>query len=113
MLEVISILAAALLLIITPIQTRQVLAGKISRRFKGSPAEYVVAYRGQLGIVMVLGAVCGMVNLGMIFLDSGSGEWVFDLLGATLWLGASAMSYLASRRLAKAPTPADAGGASA
>ena len=113
MLEIISILAAAVPLIATPIQTGQVCAGKINPKFKGSPAEYAVAFRRQLGLFVYLGAVCGVVNLALIFLNADSAEWMFDLLGAALWLGVAAVSYQSRRRLARLPAPAQGGGASA
>jgi hypothetical protein len=113
MLEILSILAAAALLIITPIQTGQVCAGKINPKFKGSPAEYAVAFRRQLTLLIYLGSICGVVNLGLIFLDSSSAEWIFNLLGAALWLGVAAVSYLSTRRLATLSAPVEGGGASA
>jgi len=113
MLEIISLLAAVALLIVTPIQTGKVRAGNVPAKFKGSPADYAVTYRRQLQYVVYLGVVCGVVNIGMIFLDSGSAEWIFDLLGAALWIGVAAVSYLSSRKLAALPAPAEGGGASA
>jgi len=113
MLEILSILAAAVLLIATPIQTGQVCAGKVNPKYKGSPADYAVAYRRQLGLFIYLGAVCGVVNLALIFVNSDSAEWIFDLLGAALWLGVAAVSYLSTRRLAALSAPVEGGRASA
>jgi hypothetical protein len=113
MLEILSMLAAVALLIITPIQTGQVCAGKINPKFKGSPAEYVVAFRRQLGLLIFLGAISGVVNLALIFLNSGSAEWLFSLLGAALWLGVALASYLSIRKLATLSAPSEGGGASA
>jgi hypothetical protein len=111
MIELISIFASLVVLILTPIQASQIAAGKISPKFKGTPEAYVAAFRRQIGMMMWLGAVFAVANLALIFMVTEPGEWIVKLIAAGLWLGVSVVSYLSSQKLAKLPAPA--GGASA
>jgi hypothetical protein len=111
MLELISILASLVLIVLMPMQTAQVCAGKISPKFKGEPEAYVAAFRKQVGLLIWLGAVFAGLNLVLIFLETEPGEWIVKLIAAVLWLGVCAVSVYSRQKLAKLPAPADPGAA--
>lgn len=113
MIELISILASFVLLILTPIQTAQITAGKINPKFKGTPEAYVAAFRKQVGLIAWLGAVFAVLNLGLIFIATEPGEWIVKLIAAVLWVGVSSVSFYSSQRLARWPAAAQGGGAAA
>ncbi|HXQ14792.1 MAG TPA: hypothetical protein VN814_09240 [Caulobacteraceae bacterium] len=110
MLELISILASLVLLVMTPIQTSQICEGKISPKYKGTPQAYAAAFRKQIGIFVWLGAVFGVLDVVMIFMDPEPGEWIVKAVAAALWLGVSGVSLYSRQRLARLPTPAEGGG---
>jgi hypothetical protein len=111
MIELISILASLAVLILTPIQTAQIVAGKISPKYKGTPEAYAAAFRKQIGMLVWLGAVFGVLNLGLIFISTEPGEWIVKLIAAVLWLGVAVVSFVSSQKLAKLAAPTEGGGA--
>jgi hypothetical protein len=113
MLELISIVASIALIILTPIQTSQIVAGKFSPKLKTSPAAYVAAFRKQIGMLVWLGAVFAVLNLLLIFISTEPGEWLFKLIGAVLWAAVAGVSFFSNQRLAKLPAPNEGGGAPA
>jgi hypothetical protein len=113
MIELISILASLAVLILTPIQTAQIVAGKISPKFKGTPQAYAAAFRKQIGLLVWLGAVFAVLNVVLIFISTEPGEWIVKLIAAVLWAGVSAVSFFSSQKLARLAAPAEGGNASA
>jgi hypothetical protein len=113
MIELISIVASIALIILTPIQTSQIVAGKISPKFKGTPAAYVAAFRKQIGLLVWLGAVFAVLNLLLMFIETEPGEWIFKLIAAVLWAAVAGVSFFSSQKLAKLPAPAEGGSAPA
>ena len=55
MLEIISILASLALIVITPMQTSQICAGKFSPKMKVTPAVFVTSFRRQVVMLTWLG----------------------------------------------------------
>jgi hypothetical protein len=110
MLELISILASAAMLFLTPYQTAQICAGKISPKYQGTPQAYAAAFRKQVGLFVWLGAVFGVVDIVLLFIDPEPGEWIVKLFAAVLWLGVSAVSLYSSQKLAKFSAAAEGGG---
>jgi hypothetical protein len=105
MIELISILASIVLLFVTPFQTAQICAGKISPKYKGTPEAYAAAFRKQIGLMVWLGAVFAVVNFVLIFIEPEPGEWIVKLVAAMLWLGVFGVSLHSRQRLAKLPAP--------
>ena len=103
MIELISILASIVLLFVTPVQTAQICAGRISPKYKGTPEAYAAAFRKQIGLLVWLGAVFAALNLVLIFIEVEPGEWIVKLVAAMLWLGVFAVSLHSRQRLAKLP----------
>ena len=109
MLELISILASIAVLVLTPIQTAQVCAGKINPKYKGTPQAYVAAVRKQIGLMIWVGAVFGVLDLVLMFLASEPGEWIVKLVAAALWIGVSGVSFYSSQKLAGLPASPEGG----
>lgn len=101
MLELISIVASLVVLILTPIQTSQIVAGKIPPKFTGKPQAYAAAFRKQISLLIWLGAVFAVLNLILIFISTEPGEWIVKLVAGLLWAGVSGVSYFSSQKLAK------------
>ena len=112
MLELISILASLVLLIVTPMQTAQVCAGKISPKYTGTPQAYAAVFAKQVNLFIWLGAVFAGLDLLLIFLSTEPGEWVVKLVSAVLWLGVAAVSFHSRQKLARFSAQAAGGGAS-
>ena len=112
MLEIISILASLALIVITPMQTSQICAGKFSPKMKVTPAVFVTSFRRQVVMLTWLGAVFGVANIVLMFMETEPGENIVKGVAAALWFGVAGVSYYSSRRLAGLSTPADTGGAS-
>jgi hypothetical protein len=110
MLEIISILASLALLVLTPIQTAQICAGKFSPKMKVSPEAFVTAYRKQVNMLVWLGAVFAVLNFGMMFIPDERGEGIVKGVAAVLWVGVFGVSLYSRQRLAKLPAPAGGGG---
>lgn len=106
MIELISILASIALLVMMPIQTRQIAAGRFSPKLKVTPEAYVASYRRQINLLVWLGAIFAVLNLGLAFVEANPGERIVKLFAAALWLGVCAMSFHSRLRLAKATPPA-------
>lgn len=113
MIELISILASLALLILTPIQTSQICAGKFSPKLKTTPEAYVAAYRRQVNLPVWLGVVFAVLNFGLAFVENNPGERIVKFFAAALWIGVAGVSFWSRQRLARlpAPTPAAGGGA--
>jgi hypothetical protein len=106
MLELISILASIALLVVTPMQTAQIRAGKISPNYKGTADAYAAAFCKQIGLLVWLGAVFTVLNLVLIFIATEPGDWIVNLVAAVLWFGVFAVSLHSRQRLAKLSAPA-------
>jgi hypothetical protein len=112
MLEIISILASLALIVVTPMQTAQICAGKFSPKMKVTPAVFVTSFRRQVVMLTWLGALFGVANIVLMFMETEPGENVVKGVAAALWFGVAGVSFYSSRKLAGLPTPADTGGAS-
>jgi hypothetical protein len=110
MLELISIVASIAVLILTPIQTAQIVQGKVNPKYKGTPEAYAAAFRKQIGLFIWLGVVFAVLDLVLVFIDPEPGEWIVKLLGAALWLGVAAVSFNSSQKLARYQATAPGGG---
>jgi hypothetical protein len=113
MLELISIIASIVILVLTPFQTTQIARGKINPKYKGTPEAYVAAFRKQVGYTLWLGLVFAVLDCLMILISTEPGEWIVDLVAGVLWLGVFAVSFYARQTLAKLPTPGERSGAGA
>ncbi len=102
MLELIALLAAVVVCIWTPIETRKVRGGWMRKNFKGGHAEFVAKYRRQLTVMGWIGLVLGVLNLGLGLLADGTTGLVVKLVAGAIWIAAGVVS-MASRRLLDSP----------
>ena len=98
MIELIALICAAVLIVLTPIESRKVARGWVRKRHKGTPEEFRAAYRRQLTILFWLGLVFGLGNiaLAMAFEDEAARSTV-KLVAGLLWLGVAASAFFGRR----------------
>ena len=100
MLELISIIAAIAVLILTPIEVNKVQKGWVRKNFKGTPAEFAAAYRKQLTAMIALGIVFGILNVALGIVEEVPYENYVKFFAALLWFGVSGISYASRQKLA-------------
>jgi hypothetical protein len=102
MLELIALICGIVLTIWQPIEARRVAGGWTRPRFRGTRAEFLVAYRRQLTMFLWLGVVIAVLNIGMgVVLEDEPARRIARFVTAAVWLGVAASSFL-SRRIAEA-----------
>ena len=106
MIELISIVASLAVIVLMPIQTAQIRAGKIGKRFKGTREQYAAAFGKQLRLLLWLGPIFGTLNLVAAFVETEPGEWVVKLVAAMLWFGVFGVAALSLRKLTNVPAAA-------
>lgn len=100
MLELIALLAAVGLCIWTPIETRKVRNGWVRKKFKGTPAEFVTAYRRQLMVFVWVGGVLGLANIGLgLTMGQDDPGYIVKIVAGVIWLIAGAVSFVSRRQL--------------
>jgi hypothetical protein len=100
MLEIIALVAALVLCVWTPIETRKVRNGWVRKKFKGTPAEFVTAYRRQLHVFTWVGGVLGLGNITLAaILDAGDPRQIVKIVAGGIWLVAAAISFYSRRQL--------------
>ena len=104
MLELISIVACAAIIFLAPFETSRILAGRISKRFKGSPQQYAASYRRQISALVWLGVVFAALDVGLGFIEEEPGEDIVKWVSAALWLVVSAVCFWCRNRLTAAAT---------
>lgn len=105
MLELITLLAALVLCVWTPIEARKVRSGWMRKNFKGGHAEFVAKYRHQLAVMGWVGLALGILNIGLGALAANEASLVVKLVVGGLWIVGGVVSF-ASRRLLNAPRTA-------
>lgn len=100
MLELIALIAAAIMIVWTPIETRKVAAGWVRAKHKGTPEEFRRQYRRQLTLFLWLGAVLGLGNLGLTALpDQDDARRIVRVVIGLLWIGVAISAGLSRRHL--------------
>jgi hypothetical protein len=112
MIEILVIIAAIAVLILTPIEVNKIKTGWVRKSFKGTPAEFVTAYRKQLLIMIWFGGVMGLAYVGLGFLAEREDSDIAKFVIAALWLAVGAMSYFMREKLASVAPPLPPPGAS-
>ena len=94
MLELIAIIGGIVLLFYLPSQTKKVISGWVSPKFKGEPATFRAMHLKQLTYHMWIGVALGAGNLLLALVDDTlPGEWIFKLLGAAIWFGVAGVAF--------------------
>lgn len=102
MLELIALVCGVVLTAWQPIEARRVAGGWSRPRFRGTRAEFLVAYRRQLTLFLWLGVVVAALNIGMgLALEDDPGRRILRFVTTAVWLGVAASAFL-SRRIAGA-----------
>jgi hypothetical protein len=102
MLELIALICGVALTIWQPIEARRVAGGWTRPRFRGTRAEFLVAYRRQLTMFLWLGVVIAVLNIGMgAVLEDEPARRIARFVTAAVWLGVAASAFV-SRRIADA-----------
>jgi hypothetical protein len=99
MLELIAIVGGLILIFYLPYEVNKVRNGWVRKRFKGAPADFTAAYAKSLKSFTTIGIVLGCVGVALAPLAPERGEWIFKLLGATIWFGVAAVAYHQRARL--------------
>ncbi|TWT00308.1 hypothetical protein [Reyranella sp. CPCC 100927] len=105
MLELIALVAALVLCVWTPIETRKVRDGWMRKNFQGTHAEFVAKYRRQLTVIGWVGMVLGTLNLVLAAVAASEPGFIVKLIAGIIWLVAGGIS-LWSRRILDEPRPA-------
>ncbi|TXL71460.1 hypothetical protein FHP25_29980 [Vineibacter terrae] len=102
MLELIALVAAVVVCIWTPIETRKVRGGWMRKNFKGDHAEFVAKYRRQLTVMSWIGLVLGVLNIALGLVADGTAGLVVKLVAGAIWIAAGIVS-MTSRRILDLP----------
>jgi hypothetical protein len=102
MLEPIALLCGVVLALWQPIEARRMAGGSSRPCFRGTRAEFLVAYRRQLAIFLWIGVVIAAANIAMgLALEDEPARRMTRFVTAAVWLGVAASAAL-SRRIAGA-----------
>ena len=105
MLELIAIVAAAAICILTPIEVGKIQKGWMRKNFKGTHEQFIVAYGKQLTIMMYVGVVFAIFNVGLGIFEERAGENYIKYFAGALWFAVSAISFIYKGKLASQPSP--------
>lgn len=105
MLELISIIAALTLCILTPFEVAKIRRGWVRRKFGDDRQGFITAYDRQLYFFTWLGLVFGVLVLGTAFLETEPGEDVVKMIAAVIWFALAAVCFVCRRRLPPAAPP--------
>jgi hypothetical protein len=109
MIELIGIVCCIAAIIGLPIQTAKIRTGWMPKRFKGTFADYLAAYRKQLNMLVWVGVVLGAINIVLAVIPQGTpNEWIAKAVSAGLWFVLGALSYFSKRSLEGVTAPAQA-----
>ncbi len=100
MLELIALIGAVILIVWTPIEARRVAGGWVRPKHKGTPEAFRRQYRRQLSVLIWIGVVLGLGNLGLAALpDQDDARRMVKVVIGVLWLGVAISAGVSRRRL--------------
>jgi hypothetical protein len=103
--ELLVIIASIAVLILTPIEVNKIKNGWVRKNFKGTHADFVVAYRRQLTMIMWFGGVLGLAYIGLGIIEEREYSDLVKFGIAALWLAVGVMSYFMREKLANVSSP--------
>lgn len=104
MLELLAMIAAAVLIVWTPIEARKVAGGWVRARHKGTPGEFRLRYRRQLTVLVWAGVAIGAGNILLsLLVDADRARSLARLAMGVLWLGVSGAAVFGRRIMDAAP----------
>jgi hypothetical protein len=99
MLELIAIIAALVICVLTPFEVRRIRGGWVHKKFAGDRAKYIVAYRKQLTILIYMGAVFGVLGIVFAAIATRPGDTTVKIIAAVIWFAVSAICFFSRRML--------------
>lgn len=105
MIELISIIGALAMCILTPIEVSRIRSGWVRRKFAGDRQKFLMAYRKQLGLFTFPGIVFGVPGIITSFLDSEPGEQAIKLVSAAIWFAVAGIGFVSVRLLRDVQLP--------
>lgn len=111
MLELIAIVAALAVCILTPFEVRRIRRGWVHKKFAGDRARHIAAYRKQLTILIFTGALFGVLGVVLAAIATRPGEATVKLVAAVIWLAVSLVCFVSRRMLPSEPATGPMSGA--
>ena len=105
MLELIAIIAALAICILTPFEVRRIRSGWVHKKFAGDRAKYIAAYRKQLTILIFMGAIFGVLGIVFALVATRPDETTFKIVAALIWFAVSGICFVSRRMLPSATDP--------
>jgi hypothetical protein len=99
MLELIAILCALVVCVLTPFEVRRIRRGYVHKKFAGDRAKYIAAYRKQLTMLIFAGAIFGVLGIVFASLEDGPGGATVRIVAAVIWFAVSAICFISRRML--------------
>lgn len=99
MLELIAIVAALAVCILTPFEVRRIRRGWVHKKFAGDRAKYIAAYRKQLTILIFTGALFGVLGIVLASIATRPGETAVKIVAAVIWFAVSLTCFISRRML--------------
>lgn len=112
MLELIAIIAALAICILTPFEVKRIRRGWVHKKFAGDRAKHIAAYRKQLTILIFAGAIFGVLGIGLALVADRPGETMVKIIAALIWLAVSCICFVSRRMLPSVPATDPTSGAS-
>lgn len=111
MLELIAIIAAIAICILTPYEVNKIRRGWVHKKFAGDRAKHIAAYRKQLTILICMGAVFGVLGIVFAAIATRPEEITVKIVTAVIWFAVSGICFVSRRRLPSEPTAGPMSGA--
>jgi hypothetical protein len=105
MLELISIIAALTLCILTPFEVGKIRKGWVRKKFGDDRQKFIVAYQRQLNFFTWLGLGFGVLVLATAFLEAEPGEAAVKTIAAVIWFVLAVVCFVSRRRLPPTAPP--------
>ena len=99
MLELIAIVAALAICILTPVEVRRIRRGWVHKKFAGDRAKYITAYRKQLTILIFTGALFGVLGIVFASIATRPDETTVKIVAAVIWFAVSFIFFVSRRML--------------
>lgn len=110
MIELISIICSLVILVLTPIEVREIRGGWVREKFKGDREQFIVAYRKQLVLLTWMGVVFGALTIGLAFIEMEPGESTLRLIAGLIWLAVACVCFMSGRMIPDVPASGSPGG---
>lgn len=99
MLELIAIVCALVVCILTPFEVRRIRGGYVHKKFADDRGKYLAAYRKQLTLLIVAGAIFGVLGIVFAAFEERPGGATVRIVAAVIWFAVSAICFVSRRML--------------